>query len=190
MADETKTAAKPRTARRTAAKTAKTGATARAPAPSKTKTADTGAPAPRARTATAEAPKAENTATIKIAKVPGVRRDHIDVVANGRRYKIPTGQEVEVNEAAYNALKDSRYDFETISPLTGAGAGEGSSASDSSTVGGTAIRAIAPGEDDGQGSTAPLTEEPHELSQGGPGTDQKSPADETAEANAQRNAGS
>lgn len=128
--------------------------------------------------AAAEAPQAKDTATIKIGHQNGVHRNHVDVQANGRHYKVPTGVETEVNEACFNALSDSHIEFETISPLPGA---DGPAAPETTLHPGES--SLAPAD----ATIAPVaqpTEQPHELGQGGPGTDDTTAADKQTEANA------
>lgn len=85
----------------------------------------------------AEAKK--NTATIKIEKDNATHRGVVRGAHNGKKFELPVGKEIEVTEGQLNALRDSRVDFTTVSPLAGEDADEGSSAS--STVTGTAFRA-------------------------------------------------
>jgi hypothetical protein len=76
------------------------------------------------------------TATIKFDKVQhgGVVRGAV----NGQKFEFPVDKEVQVTAAQLAVLNDSHAKYETISPLAGEDADEGSSAS--STIGGTATR--------------------------------------------------
>ncbi|MGH6783600.1 MAG: hypothetical protein ACREBP_03150 [Sphingomicrobium sp.] len=104
-------------------------------ADSKTKTAKPRPAAARATTSATTEGKA-GTATINISKEKhgGTVRGAI----NGQKFELPVGKDVQVTEGQLNALRDSHVEFTTVTPLAGAGADEGSSAS--AELQGTATR--------------------------------------------------
>lgn len=99
----------------------------------------TAAAAPATRTATKSGGTGNGppgTATIKFSKdkYGGTVRGAV----NGDPYRFPTGVEVQATAAQLNSLNDSYVEYETITPLAGEDAAEGSAAS--STLHNTATR--------------------------------------------------
>jgi hypothetical protein len=84
------------------------------------------------------------TATVHITD--DTHRNFVEGAHNGVRFKVPVGKDVQVNEGAFTALKDSGVKMNVIEPLPGEAVDEGSSAA--STLEGTATRLLAPGEGD------------------------------------------
>jgi hypothetical protein len=76
------------------------------------------------------------TATVHITD--DTHRNFVEGAHNGVRFKVPVGKDVQVNEGAFTALKDSGVKMNVIEPLPGEAVDEGSSAA--STLEGTAIR--------------------------------------------------
>lgn len=114
------------------------------------------APAAKAEAPAAAKASAPGTATIKFDKAHhgGTVRGGV----NGQRFEYPVDKEVTVSAEQLEALNNSGAKFDTISPLAGEGADEGSSAP--STVTHTALRVEVPTQPklDEDGNPVPVPE--------------------------------